>query len=120
MSIVCDTDFSPAAQEAGRAAASLAQRLGEKLHLVHVVDELGSELMLGHEEDAMLDPEREMLRRETDALRRLGARVEARLVAGLRHLWLAEIASACRARLMVISHRPGNWPERMFGGGVGG
>ncbi|WP_437589053.1 universal stress protein [Sorangium sp. So ce1000] len=118
MPIVCDTDFSPAAQQAGRAAASLAQRLGEELHLVHVVDELGSEFLLGHEDDPLLDPEREMLGRQTDALRQLGARVEARLVAGLRHVWLAEIASACRARLMVISHRPGNRLERLFGEGV--
>ncbi|WP_437300289.1 universal stress protein [Sorangium sp. So ce426] len=118
MPIVCDTDFSPAAQQAGRAAASLAQRLGEELHLVHVVDELGSELLIGHEQDALLDPEREMLERQTDALRQLGARVEARLVAGFRHAWLAEIASACRARLMVISHRPANRLERLFGDGV--
>ncbi|KYF92926.1 hypothetical protein BE17_12355 [Sorangium cellulosum] len=118
MSIVCDTDFSPAAQQAGRAAASLAQRLGEELHLVHVVDELGSEFLIGHEDDPLLDPEREMLGRQTDALRQLGARVEARLVAGLRHVWLAEIASACRARLMVISRRPGNRIERLFGDSV--
>ncbi|AUX42065.1 uncharacterized protein SOCE26_034920 [Sorangium cellulosum] len=118
MPIVCDTDFSPAAERAGLAAASLAQRLGEELHLVHVVDELGSEFMLGHEDDPLLDPERETLGRQTEALRQLGARVEARLVAGLRHVWLAEIASDCRARLMVISHRPGNRLERLFGDGV--
>ncbi|AUX29056.1 MULTISPECIES: universal stress protein [Sorangium] len=118
MPIVCDTDFSPAAQQTGRAAASLAQRLGEELYLVHVVDELGSDFLIGHEEDALLDPEREMLDRQTDALRQLGARVEARLVAGFRHVWLAEIASACRARLMVISHRPGNRLERLLGDGV--
>ncbi|WP_437909664.1 universal stress protein [Sorangium sp. So ce327] len=118
MPIVCDTDFSPAAQQAGRAAASLAQRLGEELHLVHVVDELGSEFLIGHEENALLDPERDMLDRQTAALRQLGARVEARLVAGLRHVWLAEIASACRARLMVISRRPGKRLERLFGDSV--
>ncbi|WP_437515383.1 universal stress protein [Sorangium sp. So ce1099] len=118
MPIVCDTDFSPAAQRAGRAAASLAQRLGEELHLVHVVDEFGAEFLCGHEDDPLLEPEREMLGRQTDALRQLGARVEERLVAGLRHVWLAEIASACQARLMVISHRPGNRLERLFGEGV--
>jgi nucleotide-binding universal stress UspA family protein len=114
VTIVCDTDFSRCAQQAARTAASLAQRFGEKLYVVHVVDELGSELMIGREEDAMLEPEREMLRREADALRKLGARVEERLVAGLRHVRLSEIASACRARMMVISHRHEGWLGRLF------
>jgi len=118
MSIVCDTDFSPGAQQAGCAAAILARRRGEKLYLVHVVDELGSELMLGGDEDAMLDPEREMLQRETEALRRLGARVEPRLVAGCWHLRLAEIAGVCRARLIVISRHRESWLGRLFGGSV--
>ncbi len=51
MPLAGDTDLSPAAQRAGRAAASLAQQLGDELHLVHVADELGSEFMVGHEEE---------------------------------------------------------------------
>lgn len=37
MTVICGTDFSDNAAEAATAAAAIAQRLGEKLELVHVV-----------------------------------------------------------------------------------
>lgn len=42
--ITCGTDFSDGARRAATVAAALAVRLGARLQLVHVIDELGAEL----------------------------------------------------------------------------
>lgn len=68
MTILCSTDFSPAAAEAATAAAAIAGRLGEPLLLVHA----------GPEGAAL----RERLAAEAARLRTSGAAVEATLLEG--------------------------------------
>lgn len=104
MTIVCGTDFSPNAAEAGRAAGALARRLGGPLVLVHVIDELGAELTVGGPHDALFDPLRAELDRQAEALRAdLGVDVEAVILPGSTADQLVAVAREKRARLLVVS-----------------
>ncbi len=100
--VVCGTDFSPQAQEAARVAARLASARSEPLLLVHVVDELGAEIVLGSPDDGLYDDLRDQLEVEATRLRETGAAVEVRLEAGVPGDRLAVLAASVHAWLVVI------------------
>lgn len=107
MSIVCATTLGTDEQQANQAAAALALLLGDELHLVHVIDELGAELVLADEHDTLYEPHGRRLRSEADALGRLGIQIEPELAAGAWHVVLPRIAMLHRARLIVLAPHPG-------------
>jgi nucleotide-binding universal stress UspA family protein len=104
MTIVCGTDLSENAQQAARAAAAIAKRLGAPLKLVHVIDELGAELTVASEQNAIYDPLRKKVQEQADELRsRFGIEVESVVLPGVAHDTLIEIACTVGARLIVVS-----------------
>ncbi|WP_170229143.1 universal stress protein [Polyangium fumosum] len=107
MSIICGTTLAPENEQANQAAAALSLLLGDELHLVHVVDELGAELALTEEYDTLYEPAGRHLRGEADDLRQLGIQIEPELAAGAWHAELPRIAMHHRARLIVLSPHPG-------------
>ncbi|MBN9460129.1 MAG: universal stress protein [Burkholderiales bacterium] len=82
MRIVCGTDFSDRAGQAGTVGALLAQRTGGDLTLVHVLDTRGSLFGPGALLDALDEAARERLAQTAEALRALGAQVSTELPAG--------------------------------------
>jgi len=104
MTIVCGTDLSENAQAAARAAAAIAKRLAVPLKLVHVIDELGAELTVASEQNAIYDPVRRRVQEHAHALKsRFGIEVESIVLPGVAHDTLIEIARATGARLVIVS-----------------
>lgn len=119
MSIICGTDFSPGAVQAGRAAAALSARLDVPLRLIHVIDELGAELSVGSEHDALFDPLRRQLRQQAEALRReYTADVETTIVPGFADRKVVSTAERLSAELVVVSSEGGEKQNRWLLGSV--
>jgi nucleotide-binding universal stress UspA family protein len=85
MSVICGTDFSPGAIEAGTAAAALARRLDERVKLIHVIEEAPT--------PEAVERLRKQLHDEAERLRRLGVNVEEELA----HYALPDQTLAARA-----------------------
>ncbi|MDI1483623.1 universal stress protein [Polyangium sp. y55x31] len=107
MSIVCGTTLGPDNQQANQAAAALALLLGDELHLVHVIDELGAELVVADEHNPLFESHGRRICGEAAGLRRLGIRVAPELAAGAWHVELPRIAALHHARLIVLAPHPG-------------
>ncbi len=104
MTILCGTDFSPNAKQAAEVAAAWARLHSDKLVLVHVIDELGVELAVQSQQDAIYDPLRRSVQSEGKLLgERYGIEVQALAPAGIVHRKLIELACAAEARLIVVS-----------------
>lgn len=104
MTIVCGTDLSENAQAAARAAAAIAKRLAAPLKLVHVIAELGAELTVASEQNAIYDPLRRRIQEQASELKSLfGIDVESIVLPGIAHDTLVAIARATDARLVVVS-----------------
>jgi nucleotide-binding universal stress UspA family protein len=104
MTIVCGIDFSERAAQVARVAGTLARRLDEPLWLVHVVDELGTEIATRGVYDPVFDPQRAKLRHQADELRAdTGVEAEPILLLGAAHQQLVDVARAAHARLLVVS-----------------
>jgi nucleotide-binding universal stress UspA family protein len=104
MTIICGTDLSENAQEAARAAAAIAKRLAVPLKLVYVIDELGAELTVASEQNAIYDPVRKRVQEQANELHSwFGVDVETTVVVGVAHDTLVGIARATSARLVVVS-----------------
>lgn len=104
MTIVCGTDLSENAKEATRAAAAIAKRLAVPLKLVCVIDELGAELTVASDQNAIYDPVRKRVQEQANELHsRFGIDVEPTVVPGIAHDTLVGIARATNARLVVVS-----------------
>ncbi|HSP79738.1 MAG TPA: universal stress protein [Myxococcaceae bacterium] len=120
MTIVFGTDFSERAVAAARAAAALARRIGEPLHLVHVT-EYGSALRSTNTDEALRREAGTRLEQEADSLRTGDLKVEAHLLEGAPDEVLVEHAALVHASLLVVSHhgqraprwRVGNVAERL-------
>jgi nucleotide-binding universal stress UspA family protein len=102
--VLCGTDFSHAAAEAAHCAAAMAMHLGEKLVLVHAVDEhshrnLSDQALevFVHYERVRLHDLQEQLRRQTGNL------FETSLCAGQPDAVLPEEAARHHARLLVLA-----------------
>ena len=72
MTIVAGTDFSQNARAAARAAAAIAQRLGEPLKLVHVLNELGAEATLANQQGVVFEGRRSALATHAEELKAAG------------------------------------------------
>lgn len=104
MTIVCGTDLSENAQEAARAAAAIAKRLAVPLKLVYVIDEIGGELTVASEQNAIYDPIRKRVQEQANELSsQFGIDVEPTVIPGIAHDTIVGIACATSARLIVVS-----------------
>lgn len=100
MTIVCCTDFSENSEQAGRAAAAIAKRLGAPLKLVHVLAESHGLLSLAPSEanlQAALGAQGEKLHLH------FGIDVESVALFGVAHEALLELALGVNASLVVLS-----------------
>jgi nucleotide-binding universal stress UspA family protein len=118
MRIVCGTDFSVHAQEAGNAAAALAVRWKETLVLVHVHEEHGLEPGSDKILSALRDAARKRLREEAERLRALGAIVEEEFLMGDPWSVLVEVARRPSTRVVVLSSLGHMAPSRLLVGSV--
>lgn len=113
MTILCGTDFSASAVEAAHTAALLARRLDTDVTLVHVVTELGAELLMGTDQEHTFDRQKEQLEAEAARLRELDARVTTRFATGHPDEVLAKLAAETDAQLVVVGslgrRAPGRW-----------
>ena len=112
MKIICGTDFSEHADQASRAAAALARRLGDTLVLAHVWDETLGEGLWDDFHDRMSAAVRNRLYDHAVRLRETGASVEEEILSGMPDVELAKLASRLDARLLVVGslgRRSGEW-----------
>jgi nucleotide-binding universal stress UspA family protein len=103
MSVVCGIDHSDSGARAARTAAAIARRLATPLDLVHVIDELGSEMTQASEPDRY-DPLRQQVERLALELKRdFGAEIRPRALAGVAHRALIDVARSTGAELLVVA-----------------
>lgn len=104
MTLVAGTNLRAEAEFLTEIAARLAQRLGESLRLVHVVEEPA----LSHQHE----PLRLRLKEEAERLQNLcGAKVEVQLAAGSVDEVLARIAEMEVATALIVGSRPQHLPH---------
>ena len=100
--IVCGTDFSAVAVEAADIAAEIARRLDVKLLLLHVQEFRGLALTdPGLFEEVVLKSRQE-LHRHAERLRKLGTKVDGKILSGSVFEELVDAASRANARLIVV------------------
>ncbi|WP_309892017.1 universal stress protein [Archangium sp.] len=123
MSIVFGTDFSERAMAAARAAAALARKSGEVLHLVHIT-EYGSVGRTTAGDESLRREVSARLEAQAAELRTGDTRVETELLEGTPDEVLVEHAALVHASLLIVSHhgqraprwRIGNVTERVVQG----
>jgi len=123
MTILCGTDFSARACDAADVAVAMARRLGERLLLVHVVNDIGAEISLGGSEEAYYEPLRKALEEEGARLRQpagggAAAEVDVLLHPGFPDTVLNELAAQASARLLVVGATGRRAAERWLLGSV--
>ena len=114
MSIVFGTDFSERAMTAARAAAVLAHRTGEVLHLVHVT-EYGSVGRTASSDETLRRELFERLEAQAAELRTGDIRVEVHLREGTPDEVLVEHAAVVHASLIIVSHHGQRAPRWRIG-----
>ena len=114
MSIVFGTDFSERAMTAGRAAAALARRSGEVLHLVHIT-EYGSVGRTTSTDEAVRRELTSRLEAQAAELRTGDTRVEIHLLDGTPDEVLVEHAALVHASLLIVSHHGQRAPRWRIG-----
>jgi nucleotide-binding universal stress UspA family protein len=114
MSIVFGTDFSERAMGAARAAAALARKSGEMLHLVHVT-EYGSAGRTASSDEALSRELRARLEALAAELRTGGTQVELHLQEGAPDEVLVEHAAVVHASLLIVSHHGQRAPRWRIG-----
>ena len=102
MKIICGTDFSEHAEQASRAAAALARRLGDTLVLANVWDETLGEGLWHDFHDRMSAAVRNRLYNHAVRLRKTGVSIEEEIRSGMPDVELAKLASGLDARLLVV------------------
>ena len=100
--IVCGTDFSAPALEAADVAAAIARKLGTKLLLTYVDDFHGMGAVDPALFQATLSQKHAELTREAERLRKSGAIVEEKLLAGSAFEELVNAAITTKARMVVV------------------
>lgn len=116
MNIVCGTDFSDPAAEAGTVAALLARRLDRPLVLVHALDTRGVLFNQAAVLDALQHGAAQRLDAELARLRELGAEVQARVLEGWPDETLLRAAGEVGAELLVLAATgAGNAPRSLLG-----
>ena len=106
MTIVCGTDLTEFGGQAAQAGAALASRLGVKLTLVHIIDELGAELTAASDQRDLYEPKHRMIREQAEQLAaRFGIEVEQVVLPGIAPVKLVEVARAVGGHLLVLGAR---------------
>lgn len=113
MAIVFGTDFSPQATEGAQAAAALAQRTQQALHLVHVT-EYGS-VRSSAVDEALRQEAAARLEAQAAELRHGGLEVVVRLLEGAPDEVLVEHATLVQASLLVLAHQGQRAPRWRLG-----
>lgn len=116
--IICGTDFSAAAAEAGEVAAGLANRLQTKLILVHVTEFYGMAEVDPSLFEAGLFEKKTALDGEADRLRALGATVEGKMLSGSVFDELIGAVTTSNARLLVVGAVGHGLSRRLLVGSV--
>jgi nucleotide-binding universal stress UspA family protein len=121
--VVCGTGFSSEAIKVAEGAAVLARHLGERVVLVHAIDERPQHSLPENSREALAHIERERLHSLRERIcQQSGNMVETSLHSGQHHVALLEEAVTHRARLLVVPGpaRPsifrtlaGNVPEQV-------
>lgn len=114
MSIVFGTDFSERAMTAARAAAVLAHRTGEVLHLVHIT-EYGSTGRTAASDENLRRELHSRLEALAAELRTADTRVEVHLLEGTPDEVLVEHAAVVHASLIIVSHHGQRAPRWRIG-----
>ncbi|HYH96942.1 universal stress protein [Hyalangium sp.] len=114
MAIVFGTDFSEHATVAALAAAALAHRTGEALHLVHVI-EYGSAGSSASLVEAMKREATARLEQQATELRRRGVDLKIHLLEGAPDEVLVELASQVHASLIILTHHGQRAPRWRIG-----
>ena len=114
MSIVFGTDFSERAMTAARAAAVLARRTGEVLHLVHIT-EYGSAGRSASSDEALRQELLSRLEAQAAELRTGDVRVEVHLLEGAPDEVIVEHAAVVHASLIIVSHHGQRGPRWRIG-----
>lgn len=114
MAIVFGTDFSEHATVAALAAAALAHRTGEALHIVHVL-EYGSAGGSAPILDATQREAAARLEQQAAELRRRGADPKTHLLDGAPDEVLVDLAAQLHASLIVLSHHGQRAPRWRIG-----
>jgi nucleotide-binding universal stress UspA family protein len=114
MSIVFGTDFSERAFTSAKAAAALARRSGEVLHLVHVT-EYGSAGRTTTSDEALNRELRARLEAQAAELRAGDLQVEVHLQEGAPDEVLVEHAALVHASLIIVSHHGQRAPRWRIG-----
>jgi nucleotide-binding universal stress UspA family protein len=102
MSIVVGTDFSEASARALAAAAQLAVRNAQPLHVLHAV-ELGEPEQVGASHEGHIATLRTRLEQAAEPLRKLGATVSVHVEQGSPDDALLALGAQLRARLIVVA-----------------
>lgn len=102
MSILCGTDFSEMSARAASAAAHLAARLHEPLHLLHALDVTPEELSAEPRHPLLAWAETQ-LGPEAERLRRLGADVRVHVKAGPPDEALRDAAQELSVGLIIVA-----------------
>jgi nucleotide-binding universal stress UspA family protein len=114
MSIVFGTDFSERAMASARAAAALARKSGEVLHLVHIT-EYGSAGRTTAGDEALRREVSARLEAQAAELRAEDTRVETELLEGAPDEVLVEHATLVHASLLMVSHHGQRAPRWRIG-----
>ena len=101
-SIVCGTDFSATALEAVDLGAAIARRLNVKLLLLHVDEFRGLAAADPGLFEQLISQNSQELDREAERLRKLGTKVERKLLSGSVFNELVDAATESNARLMIV------------------
>lgn len=117
--ILCGTDLSDGAREAGRAAAAWAACLGAQVQLVHVIDDPGAEQDFDGSADTRYESQRTALEREAETLSdEFNVTVTPVLTAGTPEERLVGTARTTRSGLIVVSSLGRRKPHRWLLGSV--
>jgi nucleotide-binding universal stress UspA family protein len=114
MAIIFGTDFSEHASVAALAAAALSRRMGEPLHLAHVL-EYGSAGGSAAILEAMHREAQARLEQQAQELRRRGMEVRTHLLDGAPDEVLIELAAQVHASLIILSHHGQRAPRWRIG-----
>jgi nucleotide-binding universal stress UspA family protein len=123
MTILCATDFSPCSDTALELAAALARRLGDSLHLLHVVDTTGLQppdapMLMARLQESLREAAENDLNRKAEELRQAHLPTEVGVLCGIASQIIVETARALSPRLTVIGTHGRKGPARLFFGSV--
>lgn len=116
--IICGTDFSPAAVEAGDIAAGIARKSNAKLLLTHVEQFRGLALSDPVLFGSLISSQHAELHRATERLRKLGTIVEEKLRSGSVFNEIVDLAAEANAQLLVVGAVGHGLARRLFVGSV--